>query len=99
MPELSIPCPLAPALADRIRSARDELTTRWLERISARVALGKNRIFPTDSLLDHVPLLLDGIATTLEDDSQVIPDHSAVSAKRWSWARCATPRASTSTRF
>lgn len=81
MPELSIPCPLAPALADRIRSARDELTTRWLERISARVALRKHRIFPTDSLLDHVPLLIDGIATTLEDESQAIPDHSAIVSK------------------
>ena len=66
------PCPLAPALADRIRESREELTHRWLERISARVSLEPNRIFPTDDLLDHVPLLIDGIADYLADPAQEV---------------------------
>ena len=81
MPELSPPCPLAPALADRIRGARDELTRRWLARISARVALHPNRIFPTDDLLDHVPLLIDGIAAYIEDPAQEVPADAPVVAK------------------
>ena len=32
-----------------------------------RVALTPNRVFPTDELLDHMPLLIDGIAAYLED--------------------------------
>lgn len=75
------PCPLAPALARRIRDAREELTLRWLERISARVALDPVRIFPTEDLLDHVPLLLDGIAAYLEDPMQEVPADPAVVAK------------------
>ena len=60
-------CPLAAALAQRLRDARIELTQRWLERIMERVSLEPNSVFPTDQLLDHVPLLIDGIATYLEE--------------------------------
>jgi signal transduction histidine kinase len=81
MPDASPPCPLAPALADRIRGARDELTRRWLDRISARVSLEPNRVFPTDDLLDHVPLLLDGIAAYLEDPAQEVPADAPVIGK------------------
>ena len=44
-------CPLAAQLAARVREAADELTARWLERIASRVALDRERIFPTDELL------------------------------------------------
>jgi signal transduction histidine kinase len=60
-------CPLATVLADRLRAARVDLAARWLERIVARVALEPNRVFPTDDLLNHVPLLIDGIAAYIED--------------------------------
>ena len=81
MLESSPPCPLAPALAARIRDARDALTHRWLERISARVALDPNHVFPTDDLLDHVPLLIDGIAAYLEDPAQEVPADAPVIGK------------------
>ena len=81
MSDLSPPCPLAPALAARIRAEREPLTQRWLERISARVSLEPNRVFPTDDLLDHVPLLLDGIAAYLEDPAQEVPADAPVVAK------------------
>ncbi len=79
--DLSLPCPLAPALADSIRAAREELTRRWLERISARVALDPNRVFPTEDLLDHVPLLIDGIAAYLEHPAQGVAADAPVIAK------------------
>jgi signal transduction histidine kinase len=65
-------CPLATVLADRLRAARTDLSTRWLERIVARVALEPNRVFPTNELLNHVPLLVDGIAAYLEDPADDI---------------------------
>lgn len=65
-------CTLAKALADKMRSSRDELTHRWLDRISARVSLDPNRIFPTEALLDHVPLLILGIADYIENPEKVI---------------------------
>ena len=49
-------------LADELRANRKEIVARWLERISARVALDDNKVFPTEELLNHVPILIDGIA-------------------------------------
>jgi signal transduction histidine kinase len=76
-----MPCPLAPALADRIRAAREPLTHRWLERISARVTLDANHVFPTDDLLNHVPLLIDGIAAYLEHPAQEVAADAPVIGK------------------
>ena len=74
-------CPLATTLAGRLRADRDALTGRWLARIAARVALDPNRVFPTDELLDHVPLLLDGIADYVEDPAREIGADAPVVAK------------------
>jgi signal transduction histidine kinase len=74
-------CTLAKALADRMRESSDELTRRWLDRISARVSLDPNRIFPTDALLDHVPLLILGIADYIENPERVILSEVPVVAK------------------
>lgn len=65
-------CRLAVAFAAAIRAARSDLTNRWLERILAHASLDPNRVFPTDELLDHVPLLLDGIAAYVENPSAVL---------------------------
>jgi signal transduction histidine kinase len=75
------PCPLAGALATRLREERDVLTQRWLDRISDRVAIHPNRIFPTDELLDHVPLLIDGIASYIENPAQPVSTDMPVIAK------------------
>src|SRR5687767_12467320 len=74
-------CPLAPALAARMRQSRDDLTRRWLARIAARVSLDANKIFPTDDLLDHVPILIDGIATYIENPAEHIVTDASVIAK------------------
>jgi signal transduction histidine kinase len=74
-------CPVAGVLAERLRAARDDITMRWLERIAARVPLEPERIFPTDELLDHVPLLIEGIADYLEDPVEVVSADAPVVAK------------------
>ena len=74
-------CPLAGVLAGRLRDARRELATRWLERIADRVSIDKNTIFPTDELLDHIPLLIDGIANYLEDPASEVGADTPVVAK------------------
>jgi signal transduction histidine kinase len=78
---LSADCPLAGVLSTRLHGARDELTTRWLERIAARVSIDANRVFPSQDLLDHVPLLIDGIATFIEDPAEEIAADIPVIAK------------------
>jgi signal transduction histidine kinase len=74
-------CTLAKALAERMRASREDLTRRWLDRISARVSLDQNRVFPTDALLDHVPLLIDGIADYIESPEKVVLAEIPVVAK------------------
>jgi nitrogen-specific signal transduction histidine kinase len=74
-------CPMAAALAVKLRVAKRELTTMWLDRISARVAIDANRVFPTDELLDHVPLLIDGVADYVENPAAEISVDMAVVAK------------------
>jgi signal transduction histidine kinase len=79
--DLLAPCPLAGALAERLREEREPLTRRWLERISDRVALHPSRIFPSEELLDHVPLLIDGIASYIERPEQPVSTDMPVIAK------------------
>jgi signal transduction histidine kinase len=74
-------CPMAGALASRLRKSKRELTNTWLERIATRVAIEPNRVFPTDELLDHVPLLIDGIADYVENPAAEISVDMAVVAK------------------
>ena len=79
--EINVNCRLAAALAGRMRAAREDLTRRWLDRIVARVEIDPNRVFPTDELLDHVPLLVDRIADYLEDPAEEISADAPVTAK------------------
>lgn len=74
-------CPLALELAKRLRSARVELTERWLGRIADRVSLSPDRVFPTSKLLDHVPLLIAGVADYIESPAAEITTDVPVVAK------------------
>src|SRR5450759_1987374 len=74
-------CPMAGALAASLRESKLELTTIWLDRISARVAIDANRVFPTNELLDHMPLLIEGIADYVENPAAEIGVDMAVVGK------------------
>ena len=74
-------CPLAGALAQRLRESREDLVRHWLARISARVSMSPNRVFPTESLLDHVPILIDGIADYLESPAAEVSTDMPVVGK------------------
>ncbi len=69
------------AIARRLREARAGLTYRWLERIAERVSVEEERIFPTDELLNHVPLLVEAIAERVEDPGTGSPTSTAVVEK------------------
>ena len=72
---------VASVVAERLRQARDDLVHRWLDRISARVAVTPNRVFPTEELLNHVPLLIDGVATYVERPDDGLDADAPVVAK------------------
>ena len=68
-------------LASELRRNREEIVTRWLERISARVTIPAGEIFPAEGLLNHVPLLIDGIAEYLENPDLDLNSNAPVTAK------------------
>jgi signal transduction histidine kinase len=74
-------CPLAGVLARHLRASKRELTEKWLERITDRVSLDANRVFPTDELLDHVPLLIDGVADYVDNPAAEVGIDMPVVAK------------------
>ncbi|PYP51321.1 MAG: hypothetical protein DMD39_08560 [Gemmatimonadetes bacterium] len=78
---VEIDCPLAGVLAERLRRARHDLTVQWLDRIASRVSLDRNRVFPTNDLLDHVPLLIDGVADYVKNPAAEIGVDMPVVAK------------------
>ena len=71
----------AQALAQRLRAERETLVRRWLDRIAARVALSPTRVFPTEDLLNHVPILIDGVADYIERPADGIDATVPVIAK------------------
>jgi signal transduction histidine kinase len=74
-------CVLAHVLAAQMREHKDELTQRWLERISVRVTMDPNEIFPTEAILDHVPMLIAGIADYIEEPEKTLMADVPVVAK------------------
>lgn len=74
-------CRVAAPLASRLRDSRASLSLRWLERISARVSIDDREVFPSQDLLDHVPLLIEAIADYLEDPAEDAPTAGRVLAK------------------
>src|SRR5437868_6880511 len=75
------PFELAAILSDRLRTAKQALVTRWLDRITARVSISTKRVFPTHELLNHVPLLIEGIAGYLKRPERDIDAKAPVVAK------------------
>jgi signal transduction histidine kinase len=76
-----VSCPLPVQFSSRIRAAKEDLVRRWLDRITDRVSIAPNRVFPSEQLLDHVPILIDGIAAYLEVPSEEISVDMPVIAK------------------
>lgn len=74
-------CPLADQLAARLRDAQRDITARWLDRIAARVEIPAQRVFPSQELLDHVPLLIEGIAAYLENPAEELTADTPVVGK------------------
>jgi signal transduction histidine kinase len=68
--ETDVASALAGPLARSLRDSRASVTYRWLERIKERVELPSGEVFPSEELLDHVPLLVAAIAEFVEDPSE-----------------------------
>ena len=55
----------ATVLSQRVGAARLVLAGRWLERLKGLLPVEANDVFPSDELLDHIPVLIAEIAAYL----------------------------------
>src|SRR5688500_4241828 len=60
----------ASVLADRIRAAHVELAARWLQRLHDLLPVPVTSVFPSASLLDHIPDLIEQIAEDLASTAE-----------------------------
>lgn len=52
----------ASIVSQRVGDQRLALAARWLERLNDLLTVGANEVFPSDQLLDHIPMLVAEIA-------------------------------------
>jgi two-component system, OmpR family, sensor histidine kinase KdpD len=72
----------AAIVSQRIGSERIALAGRWLDRLKALLTVDANDVFPSDQLLDHIPLLIAEIAAYLRAPAdEEIAANAAVIAK------------------
>jgi signal transduction histidine kinase len=65
----------AGVMAERVAAESRSLAARWLERLKEALTVAANDVFPTDQLLDHIPLLVGEIASYLS-----VPTDNEISA-------------------
>jgi signal transduction histidine kinase len=66
----------------RIAAERIALSSRWLARLNALLEVSANEVFPTDQLLDHIPMLIGEVAAYLNaPEGEEIAANAAVIAK------------------
>ena len=73
----------AATIAERIDAERYALAARWLDRLVALIPVGPNDIFPTQTLLDHIPKLIEQIAKFLAaPENEIATDTFVVAEAR-----------------
>jgi signal transduction histidine kinase len=57
-------------LALRLHEAHGRIARQWLERLEALLTVNRGEVFPSNKLLDHIPDLIDQIASHLESPAE-----------------------------
>jgi signal transduction histidine kinase len=76
-----IPLQFADVLSDRIRGAQQDLAARWLHRLEDLVPAEARSIFPSQDLLDHIPVVISEIARFLAAPDDDIAANTFVTTK------------------
>ena len=69
-------------LGQRLKLRSKHLASQWLERLEQLLTVDRDQVFPSHQLLDHIPELIERIATYVEDPrSEEIAASAAVMRK------------------
>lgn len=66
------------SIADFLERESGEIVRQWLERVADRVTVDERFLFPSEDLIDHVPLLVEGMARALLGDEPISVDTPVV---------------------
>jgi signal transduction histidine kinase len=77
----TVPQPYADVLSGRIRDAQEHLAARWLHRLEDFVPAEVRSIFPSQDLLDHIPVVISEIARFLSASDEDIAANTFVTSK------------------
>lgn len=61
------PRSFAQFLGDRIAEGNERLTREWLETLRSQLRVDAEDVFPSDDLLNHIPLVLERVAAFVAD--------------------------------
>ena len=69
-------------IAERMRAEHRTLATRWFERLLDLLPVEARAVFPSDSLLDHIPALILEISAYLRNpEDEAIVANTAILEK------------------
>jgi signal transduction histidine kinase len=68
-------------IASRIATGSEEIAQRWLDRLAARVAVDREFVFPSEDLLDGIPLLIDAVSQHMSSEETPISANAAAELK------------------
>jgi signal transduction histidine kinase len=71
-------------LTSALRTDREEIIFRWLQRIADRVTVEREFVFPSETLIDHVPLLIEGLCDYIAGapEVEIVADSPVISKAR-----------------
>lgn len=76
--------PYARIVFERIFAERRALAEHWLAQLKELLTVGPNHVFPSDQLLDHVPILVAAIAAYVRapDDEEIAANTAVIDKAR-----------------
>jgi hypothetical protein len=71
-------------VSDRMAAETIALSGEWLERLKELIPVGANQVFPSDQILDHIPLLITEIARYLQapEDEEIAANAAVIDKAR-----------------
>ncbi len=69
------------AIADQIEAGQRNISRQWLARLTELLPVDVRDVFPSDQLLDHIPIIIEQIATYLRapDDEEFAANTTVIS--------------------